>query len=99
MTWAAIFALAAGCYAFKAAGAFLGRSAALPPFFQKVLALLPAALLGALMAQGFFTTEDSVVADARIAGLVAAGAAVLLKAPFVVVVLAGGGVTALIRAF
>ena len=51
---------------------------------------LPVALLAALIAVSTFTDGRTLVLDERVAGLAAAGVAVALRAPFLVVV--GGGV-------
>lgn len=96
MSWAAILCLAGGCYAFKAVGAFAGRRA-IPPLVQRILVLLPPALLGGLIAEGIFTDGDALVVDERVVGLGAASIAVHLRAPFALVVVVGGGVTALLR--
>ena len=57
-------------------------------------ALLPVALLAALTAQQAFADGRTLVLDARAAGLAAAALALLLRAPFLVVVAAAVLVTA-----
>lgn len=62
-------------------------------------ALLPVALLAALTAQQAFGGADgALVVDARVAGLAAAGLALVLRAPFLVVIAAAVAVTAGVRA-
>jgi hypothetical protein len=65
---------------------------------RRIGALLPVALLSALVATQTFTTGQDLTLDARAAGLAVAAAAVLLRAPFLVVVVGAAGATALVRA-
>jgi len=62
------------------------------------VALLPAALLPALIAVQTLSTDDRWVVDARAAGVGAAVLAAWRKAPFPVVIALGAVVTALVRA-
>ena len=68
------------------------------PLVQRLAALLPVALLAALIAQQTFAEETTLALDARTAGLAAAGLALVLRAPFLVVVAAAVLVTAGTRA-
>ena len=54
---------------------------------QSINALIPIALLSALVAVQTFTEKSQLMIDHRLAGLAAAVVALLLKAPFPVVVL------------
>ena len=65
---------------------------------RRIGALLPVALLSALVATQTFATGQDLTLDARAAGLAVAAAAVLLRAPFLVVVVGAAGATALVRA-
>jgi branched-subunit amino acid transport protein len=67
------------------------------PRVRRVAALLPIALLAALIAIQTFSDGRHLVIDARAAGLGAAVVAVLLRAPFLVVVIAACATAALIR--
>jgi branched-subunit amino acid transport protein len=97
MTWTLIFALAAGAYACKLIGFFvLGRSR-LPAVVERCLGLIPAALVAALVAKDTFSVGHTLQIDARVAGVAAAMVAVWRRAPFVVVIVVGAGVTALVR--
>jgi hypothetical protein len=60
--------------------------------------LLPAALFGALIVVSTFADDRSLVLEARVAGLAAAGVAVWRRANFVVVVLVAALATAAVRA-
>lgn len=98
MSWAAILALAAGTYAMKAAGPVLLGGRALPPRLERVVDLLPAALLAALIAVQTFVTEGELTVDARAAGVAAAAIAAWRDAPFLVVVGVAMAVAAAVRA-
>jgi hypothetical protein len=64
-----------------------------------VIPLLPAALLAALVVTETFGGHGrSITIDARAAGLAAAGLALALRLPILVVVLSAALVTALLRA-
>lgn len=98
MSWTALLVLAAGAYAFKVAGLVLLGGRQLPPTLARCVALLPAALLPALVAVQTLTTDGRWVVDARAAGVASAVLAAWRRAPFPVVVLLGAGVTAVVRA-
>ena len=89
--------LALGTYALKSAGPLLLGDRPLPARPQRVIELLPAALLAALAVVATFGDGASLVIDARSAGLLAAGVALWRGAPFVVVVIVAAVVTALVR--
>ncbi|GHG32830.1 AzlD domain-containing protein [Streptomyces zaomyceticus] len=96
--WIAIALTAAGCYLVKLVGLLVPAGALERPLVQRLAALLPVALLAALTAQQTFGAGDAVVLDARAAGLAAAAVALVLRAPFLVVVGAAVAVTAGVRA-
>ncbi|MCM2388441.1 AzlD domain-containing protein [Streptomyces albipurpureus] len=96
--WIAIAATAVGCYLVKLVGLLVPAGALERPLVQRLAALLPVALLAALTAQQTFGAHDSLVIDARAAGVAAAALALLLRAPFLVVVAAAVAVTAGVRA-
>jgi hypothetical protein len=95
--WVLIAVLAAGTVAVKIAGPVVAGGRELPPALTRVIALLAPALLAALVVLGTFTTDRSVVLDARAAGLLTALVALLLRAPVVVALLAAAAVTAGVR--
>jgi branched-subunit amino acid transport protein len=85
--------------AIKAAGPLLAGERALPERGGKVLDLLAPALLAALVAtQAFGGDQESLVLDERGAGLLAAGLAVVMRAPLLVVVLSAAATAAGLRA-
>ena len=57
------------------------------PKIQRINILIPIALLSALVAVQSFTTKTTLVIDQRLVGLIVATIALLLKAPFPVVVI------------
>jgi uncharacterized membrane protein len=91
--WGAILLAAGGCYALKVAGLSVPQRVLDAPRVQRVALLLPVALLAALISVQTFGEG----LDARAAGLAAAVIALLLRAPFLVVVASAAVTTALLR--
>lgn len=89
--------LAAGTYVLKAAAPLVLGDRTLPDWTTRLADLLPAALLGALVAVSAAADDSALAFDARLAGLATAVVALTLRAPFMVVVIAATAVTALIR--
>ncbi len=77
---------------------YLGHSVPLRwlshPRIVKINALIPIALLSALVAVQTFTVEKALVIDQRVAGIAVALIALMLRAPFAVVVLSAAGTSA-----
>ncbi|MCC0574221.1 MULTISPECIES: AzlD domain-containing protein [Streptomyces] len=96
--WTAIGLTVVGCYLAKLVGLLVPAGVLERPLVQRMAALLPVALLAALTAQQTFGDGRQLVLDARAAGLGAAALALVLRAPFLVVVGAGVLVTAGVRA-
>jgi branched-subunit amino acid transport protein len=97
MIWAAVLAGAVGCYLCKYAGLSVPRRILENTRVQRIAILLPIALLTALVVIQTFSTGKHLVLDARAAGLAVACLAVLLRAPFLVVVIVACATTALVR--
>ena len=95
--WPAILLAAGGCYLLKLAGLSVPRRVLDTPRVERVADRIPIALLAALIAVSTLTDAQGLVLDERVAGLAAAGAAVLLRAPFLVVVAVACVTTALLR--
>lgn len=93
-----IAGLGLGTYVLKAAGPLLLGGRPLPERLDRVALQLPAALLAALVVVSTVTDGRSLVLDERLAGVVAAGVALRLRAPFVVVVAVAVATTGLLRA-
>jgi len=97
MTWAGLLVASAACYALKLAGLSLPQSWLQGARVQRTVPLLPVALLAALVATQTFSTGHHLVLDVRAAALGVAAIAVLLRAPFLVVVAAAAATAALLR--
>ncbi len=97
MTWAAILVGAAGCYAWKIAGLSVPPRVLEHPLVDRIADLLPVALLSALIAVQVLGSGQSLEVDARLLGLGAGVVALLLRAPFIVVVFVAAATAALVR--
>jgi hypothetical protein len=95
--WAAVLAGSLACYLLKLAGLSVPQRWLEGERVQRVATLLPVALLAGLIAMQTFSTARSLTIDARAVGLGAAAVAVLLRAPFLVVVAAAAITTAALR--
>jgi branched-subunit amino acid transport protein len=98
MSWSAILGLAAAAYAFKAIGLIVLGGRRLPDRLVRCIALLPAALLPALIVVATFGADRALVIDARAAGLALAVVAAWRRVPFPVVIVLAAAVTAGVRA-
>ncbi|MEZ5271068.1 MAG: AzlD domain-containing protein [Ilumatobacteraceae bacterium] len=98
MTWAFVFALAATAYAFKVLGLVVVGDRRLPSVLDRCLGLIPAAMVAAIVVKDTFSVGQSLVLDARAAGVGAAAIAAWRKAPLILVIVIGAGVTAAVRA-
>ena len=97
MTWTLVLVLAAGAYSFKVIGLIVIGRRQLPAPLERCLALIPAALIAALIVNDTFADGHDLVFDARAAGVAAAAVAAWRRAPLIVVILVGAVVTAAIR--
>ena len=95
--WAGLLVASAACYGLKLAGLSLPERWLQDARLQRIVPLLPVALLAALVATQTFATGTHLVLDVRAAALAVAVVAVLLRAPFLVVVIAGAATAALLR--
>lgn len=86
MTWLAVLLGAVGCYLCKLAGLSVPQRVLDDPRTRRIASLLPVALLAALAAMQTFGSGRALALDARAAALGVAAVAVLLRAPFLVVV-------------
>jgi uncharacterized membrane protein len=97
MIWAGVLVASAACYCLKLAGLSLPQAWLRDPRIQRTVPLIPVALLASLVAIQTFSTGQHLVLDVRAASLVVAIIAVVLRAPFLVVVIAGAATAALLR--
>ena len=98
MSWTLIIALALGCYLFKVLGLVVVGARSLPPVVERCLALIPAALLSALIVRDVFSIGQELVLDARAAGAAVAVVATWRRAPIPVVIVLASAATAFVRA-
>lgn len=96
--WITVLAVGAATMAIKAAGPVLLGGRQLPGRLLAVVALLPAALLAALVGVLTFAAGERLVVDARLIGVAVAAALIWLRTPVLLVVIAAGAATALARA-
>lgn len=97
MTWIAILIAAAGCYLLKLLGLSMPAKVLEHPVVERVADLLPVALLAALIGVQVFADGPTLVVDARLVGLGVAVVALVLRAPFIVVVAVAALAAALVR--
>ena len=98
MSWTTLLIIAAGSYLFKAAGMFGLSTRMSSPTATALGALLPPAMLAALVAIGTFTDGSTLTIDERVIGVGAGAVAVWRGAPFWLVVSITAVVTATLRA-
>lgn len=98
MIWAAVLLASAGCFLAKVLGLSVPSRLLADERVQRVAALLPVALLAALVAVQTFTTGHHWTLDARAGGVAAGIGALLLRAPFLVVVIVAAATAAVLRA-
>lgn len=97
MTWLAVLVASLGCLGLKVAGWSVPARWLEGDRLLRASLLLPAALLAGLVVVQGFGNGQHLRLDARAAGLAVAAVALLLRAPFLVVVLAAAGTAALLR--
>jgi branched-subunit amino acid transport protein len=99
MSWTFVFVLAGTAYAFKVLGLVVIGDRALPAALDRCLALIPAALVAAIVVRDVFSVGTQYSVDRpRLAGV---GVAIVLawrRAPLIAVIVAGATTAALIRA-
>lgn len=98
MIWPAVILGSVGCYVLKLVGYLLPDDTLNSPRIRHIAGLMPVALLAALVAVQTFAQGQQLVIDGRLAGLAAAITALVLRAPFLVVVLVAAATAALLRA-
>jgi hypothetical protein len=96
--WTVVVAVGAATVALKAIGPVLLGGRSLPGPVNAILFLLAPALLAALVVTQAVGGDREIVLDARLLGLGAAVAAIVLRAPLLAVVVVAASVTALARA-
>jgi branched-subunit amino acid transport protein len=97
VSWVVIAIVGAVTIVFKASGPVLLGKRELPPRVVSVVEVLAPAMLAALVVTQTFGGDRELVIDERLAGVVAGGIAVWLKAPLLVVMVVAAVTAALIR--
>jgi branched chain amino acid efflux pump len=95
--WAGVLVASAACYGLKLAGLSLPQRWLQDARVQGTVPLIPVALLAALVGTQTFSTGQHLVLDVRAAALAVAVIAVVLRAPFLVVVAVAAATAALLR--
>ncbi|MFZ1062181.1 MAG: AzlD domain-containing protein [Acidimicrobiales bacterium] len=96
MLWIVLLATSTLCFAIKFLGHSVPERWLANARLQRINALIPIALLSALVVAEGLVTKTHVVLDHRLAGLAAALAALFAKAPFPVVVIVAAVTSALV---
>ncbi len=97
--WGAVIVAALIAFALKLAGFLVPESVLSHPRARRVTAAIPVAMLAALVAsQTLGGPDGTLVVDARVAAVGVAVVALLLRAPFIVVVVLGAVTAAALRA-
>lgn len=96
--WPTILLASGAAYALKLLGYIVPQRVLDTPLLRRITLLIPVALLSALIGLWTFVDGTSVTVDARVPGVAAAFIALLLRAPFLVVIVVAAAVTAVVRA-
>lgn len=96
--WIAVLAASVIAFLTKLSGYTVPSAWLEHPRVSRVSAMLPAALLASLVVLQTFSNGQHLVVDARAAGLLVTVAALLARAPFIVVVILAAGAAAGLRA-
>ena len=96
-TWLGVAVASLACYGLKLAGLSLPQSWLRNERVQRTVPLIPVALLAALVGTQTFATGQHLVLDVRAAAVGAGAVAVMLRAPFLVVVVVAAATAALLR--
>lgn len=92
--WIATIGTSIIAFALKYTGHSIPERWLAHPKIQRINSLIPIALLSALVAVQTFTDKNTVAIDHRLAGVSVAVLALLLKAPFPIVVISAAGTSA-----
>lgn len=95
-TWIVLLATSVLCFSVKLTGHLVPERWLASPRLQRVNALIPISLLSALVVAQGLVAKTQLVIDHRLAGLAAALAALVARAPFPVVVIVAALTSALV---
>jgi hypothetical protein len=96
--WPTILIASGAAYGLKLLGYLVPQRVLDTPLLRRITLLIPVALLSALIGLWTFVDGTTITIDARVPGVIAALIALLLRAPFLVVIITAAAVTALVRA-
>ncbi len=96
--WPAVLLASVGCFLLKLTGYVIPRRLLDDPRVSRVTTLIPVAMLASLVVVQTVGAGQAVVIDARVAGVAVATVALLLRAPFLLVVVLAGVSAAALRA-
>lgn len=96
-TWFAIIVTSIGCYALKFTGLSVPERVLNHRLTMRAADLIPVALLGALIVVQVFNREGAIAIDARLLGLGVAAVLLILRVPFLGVVVGAALAAALVR--
>jgi len=97
MIWPAVIIGSLGAYLLKVSGYVIPERVLENDRLKRLTAMLPVALLAALVAVQTFSVGTALAVDARMAGVAAAIVALVLRAPFLVVVVVAAITAAVLR--
>lgn len=95
--WTAVIVASVGCYLLKLAGLSVPAAWVDQPWVARIVDFVPAALLAALVAVQAATSGHHLLLDGRLVGLAVAAVALVLRAPFIVVLVLAGAAGALVH--
>ena len=95
--WITVLVASGGAFLEKLLGYLLPHSFLERESVRRMTGLLPVSLLSALVVVQTFSLDNSINVDARLLGIAVAVIALLLRAPFIVVVVLAAAVTGLVR--
>lgn len=95
--WITVLVASGGAFLEKLLGYLLPHSFLERESVRRMTGLLPVSLLSALVVVQTFSLDNSISVDARLLGIAVAVIALLLRAPFIVVVVLAAAVTGLVR--
>lgn len=95
--WITVLVASGGAFLEKLLGYLLPHSFLERESVRRMTGLLPVSLLSALVVVQTFSLDSSISVDARLLGIAVAVIALLLRAPFIVVVVLAAAVTGLVR--
>lgn len=95
--WIGIAVMIVGCFALKYVGLSVPESVLQHPLTVRAVELIPAGLLGALIAVQVLASGSAVQLDARLLALGVAAVLLALRVPFLPMVVAAAVVAAVVR--